>query len=52
MIDGMYQVQRQAISRFIPLRHLQYHVREWGSPNTHQPTLFMDGCGRIVSIRH
>ncbi len=41
MIDGMYQVQRQAISRFIPLRHLQYHVREWGRPNTHQPTLFM-----------
>jgi pimeloyl-ACP methyl ester carboxylesterase len=41
MIDGMYQVQRQAISRFIPLRHLQYHVREWGSPNPNQPTLFM-----------
>ena len=41
MIDGMYQVQRQALSRFIPLRHLQYHVREWGRPNTHQPTLFM-----------
>ena len=41
MIDGMYQVQRQATSRFIPLRHLQYHVREWGRPNTRQPTLFM-----------
>jgi len=41
MIDGMYQVQRQAISHFIPLRHLQYHVREWGRPTPHQPTLFM-----------
>ena len=41
MIDGMYQAQRQPLSRFIPLRHLQYHVREWGSPQAHQATLFM-----------
>jgi len=41
MINRMYQAQRPPLSRFIPLRHLQYHVREWGTPQPHQPTLFM-----------
>ena len=41
MISGMYQVQRAARSSFVPLRHLQYHVREWGTPRPGQLPLFM-----------
>jgi pimeloyl-ACP methyl ester carboxylesterase len=41
MISGMYQVQRAARSSFVPLRHLQHHVREWGTPRPGQLPLFM-----------
>ena len=29
----MYQAQRISKSEFVPLRHLNYHVRVWGEPN-------------------
>ena len=41
MINRMYQVQRPARSSFVPLRHLQYHVREWGTPRPGVLPLFM-----------
>ena len=28
----MYQAQRASRSTFVPIRHLRYHVREWGDP--------------------
>lgn len=28
----MYQVKRVSRSEFVPIRHLQYHVRVWGEP--------------------
>ena len=37
----MYQVQRPSRSSFVPLRHLSYHVREWGTPRTGVLPLFM-----------
>jgi pimeloyl-ACP methyl ester carboxylesterase len=41
MISAMYQVQRPSRSSFVPLRHLSYHVREWGTPRPQQLPLFM-----------
>jgi pimeloyl-ACP methyl ester carboxylesterase len=37
----MYQVVRQSISQFIPIRHQRYHVRVWGEPQRGVPPLFM-----------
>ncbi|NBX56501.1 MAG: alpha/beta hydrolase [Betaproteobacteria bacterium] len=37
----MYQVKRHPRSSFVPLRHLQYHVREWGTPRPDVVPLFM-----------
>jgi pimeloyl-ACP methyl ester carboxylesterase len=37
----MYQVQKASRTSFIRLRHLYYHVREWGSPRPGQLPLFM-----------
>ena len=37
----MYQVKKASRTGFIPLRHLNYHVREWGSPRLGQLPLFM-----------
>lgn len=28
----MYQAQKESRSRFVPVRHLEYHLREWGEP--------------------
>jgi len=28
----MYPIRRPATSAFVPIRHLRYHVREWGTP--------------------
>jgi pimeloyl-ACP methyl ester carboxylesterase len=28
----MYQVRRPSRSEFVPIRHLRYHVRQWGQP--------------------
>jgi pimeloyl-ACP methyl ester carboxylesterase len=41
MISAMYQVQRPSRSSFVPLRHLNYHVREWGTPQTGVLPFFM-----------
>lgn len=37
----MYQVQKPSQSTFVPIRHLQYHVRQWGSPSTDQAPLVL-----------
>lgn len=37
----MYQEQRPSRSEFLPLRHLNYHVRHWGTPRDGQPPLVM-----------
>ena len=37
----MYQVQKASRTSFIRLRHLSYHVREWGTPRPGQLPLFM-----------
>lgn len=37
----MYQVQKPSQSTFAPIRHLQYHVRQWGSPSTEQVPLVL-----------
>ena len=41
MIGRMYQVRQASRTSFIKLRHLPYHVREWGSPQPGQLPLFM-----------
>lgn len=30
----MYQVQRPSTSKFLPIRHHEYHVRQWSAPGT------------------
>ena len=37
----MYQVKKASRTGFIPLRQLNYHVREWGTPRPGQLPLFM-----------
>jgi pimeloyl-ACP methyl ester carboxylesterase len=37
----MYQVKRHSTSHFIPLRGHQYHVREWGNPQSALPPLVL-----------
>ena len=37
----MYQAQRASRSTFVPIRHLHYHVREWGEPVPDQPPLVL-----------
>jgi pimeloyl-ACP methyl ester carboxylesterase len=37
----MYQVQRQALSTFVHLRHWSYHVHQWGQPQEGQPALLL-----------
>jgi pimeloyl-ACP methyl ester carboxylesterase len=44
----MYPIQRHAISEFIPIRNLQYHVRRWGTPPStpglsHAPLVLLHG---------
>jgi pimeloyl-ACP methyl ester carboxylesterase len=41
MIYGMYRVQRPSRSEFVPIRHLRYHVRQWGTPSPDQAPLIM-----------
>lgn len=41
MIGGMYQVQKASSSSFIPIRGLQYHLRQWGQPQTGVPPVLM-----------
>ncbi len=37
----MYQARKPSRTGFVPLRHLQYHVREWGQPDASQPPLVL-----------
>ncbi|WP_066273311.1 alpha/beta fold hydrolase [Hydrogenophaga palleronii] len=37
----MYQAQKPSRSEFVPIRHLQYHVRQWGQPDAAQPPLVL-----------
>lgn len=37
----MYSPQRASRSEFAPLRHLNYHLRTWGTPVVNQPPLVM-----------
>ena len=41
MIYRMYRVQRPSRSEFVPIRHLRYHVRQWGAPSPDQAPLVM-----------
>ncbi len=41
MIARMYQPRRPSRSEFVPIRHLSYHVRQWGQPVPGQPPLVM-----------
>jgi pimeloyl-ACP methyl ester carboxylesterase len=37
----MYQALNASRSRFVPVRHLSYHVREWGEPVAGEPPLVL-----------
>lgn len=41
MISRMYQAQKPSQSTFVPIRHLQYHVRHWGTPAAEQAPLVL-----------
>ncbi len=41
MIQRMYQARQPSQSSFVPVRHLQYHIRQWGSPGADQPPLVL-----------
>lgn len=41
MIQGMYLIQNAARSEFIPIRHLSYHVWQWGTPAADKTPLVM-----------
>ena len=41
MIWRMYQAQKPSQSTFVPIRHLNYHVRQWGTPTLHQAPLVL-----------
>ena len=41
MMGRMYQVIRASRSEFVPIRHLNYHVRLWGEPRPGQAPLVM-----------
>jgi pimeloyl-ACP methyl ester carboxylesterase len=41
MMDRMYQALKASRSRFVPVRHLSYHVREWGTPRAGEPPLVL-----------
>ena len=37
----MYPIQRTSRSEFVPIRQLQYHVRQWGTPSPDAPPLVL-----------
>jgi pimeloyl-ACP methyl ester carboxylesterase len=37
----MYPIQKASRSEFVPIRHLRYHVRQWGTPSPNVPPLVM-----------
>ena len=41
MIRGMYPIQKPSRSEFVPIRHLSYHVLQWGTPSPDKTPLVM-----------
>ncbi|MEY4121435.1 MAG: hypothetical protein RLZZ457_273 [Pseudomonadota bacterium] len=41
MIKRMYPIQKASRSEFVPIRHLRYHVRQWGTPSPDKTPLVM-----------
>ena len=41
MIQSMYPIQKVSRSEFVPIRQLNYHVRQWGTPDKNIPPLVM-----------
>jgi pimeloyl-ACP methyl ester carboxylesterase len=41
MMEGMYSIRNASRSEFIPIRHLRYHVLQWGTPSSDKPPLVM-----------
>ena len=41
MIRRMYPIQKASHCEFVPIRHLRYHVRQWGTPSPDTTPLVM-----------
>lgn len=41
MMKRMYPIQKASRSEFVPIRHLRYHVRQWGTASPDVPPLVM-----------
>ncbi len=41
MIETMYPIQKPSRSAFVPIRHLSYHVLQWGTPSPDKTPLVM-----------
>ncbi len=41
MIRRMYLIQKPSRSEFVPIRHLRYHVLQWGTPSPDKTPLVM-----------
>ena len=41
MMKRMYPIQKASRCEFVPIRHLRYHVRQWGTPSRNVPPLVM-----------
>jgi pimeloyl-ACP methyl ester carboxylesterase len=41
MIRAMYPIQKPSRSEFVPIRHLSYHVLQWGTPSPDKTPLVM-----------
>ncbi len=41
MIRRMYPIQKPSRSEFVPIRHLRYHVLQWGTPSPDKTPLVM-----------
>ena len=41
MIRRMYPIQKPSRSEFVPIRHLRYHVLQWGTPSPDKMPLVM-----------
>jgi pimeloyl-ACP methyl ester carboxylesterase len=41
MIRRMYPIQKASHCEFVPIRHLRYHVRQWGTPSPDKTPLVM-----------
>lgn len=41
IIEAMYPALRIPRSEFVPVRHLRYHVRQWGTPSPARPPLVL-----------